>query len=84
MQKALIVCSLSLKYPEAIEFLKKARKFYVITPVVTLFYILRNWKFKRLVDKIFHRMDEITSEYVGIRQTKERAKEAGISLKSFC
>jgi predicted nucleic acid-binding protein len=57
------------KKKEAIEFLGKVRKYNVITPVLILFYILRNWKYRKLVDKIFNVIDKVTTTYVGTAQT---------------
>jgi len=57
------------KKKEAIEFLGKVRKYNVITPVLILFYILRNWKYRKLVDKIFNVVDKVTTTYVGTAQT---------------
>jgi predicted nucleic acid-binding protein len=57
------------KKKEAIEFLGKVRKYNVITPVLILFYILRNWKYRKLVDKIFNVIDKVTTTYVGTAKT---------------
>jgi predicted nucleic acid-binding protein len=57
------------KKKEAIEFLGKVRKYNVITPVLILFYILRNWKYRKLVDKIFNVIDKVTTTYIGTAQT---------------
>jgi predicted nucleic acid-binding protein len=57
------------KKKEAIEFLGKVRKYNVIPPVLILFYILRNWKYRKLVDKIFNVIDKVTTTYVGTAQT---------------
>lgn len=61
------------KKKEAIEFLGKVRKYNVITPVLILFYILRNWKYRKLVDKIFNVIDKVTTTYVGTAKTNLRS-----------
>lgn len=52
------------------EFLDAVRsEFSVVTPVAILFYIIRNWRYKKLVDRIFNKMDKLTTFYVGVAQT---------------
>lgn len=73
------------KEKKSVEFLREAKnKYRVLTPLFIVVHILRNWKYKKLVDKIVAEIDKVSDEF--LTRTKvntELEKKVGVGLREF-
>ena len=69
---------------ESLEFLSYAEqgKYTISTPLFLLFHILRNWKYKKLADRIFKEFDKITDIFLQESKiNKELEQKTGLTLR---